>query len=96
MGDTEKRIADMIAGMDFSRKKPPKKQKKAAYAAIKTELDDIAHDIEALRLALWHAEYRRDYHKLSPDDIKTRLEELSRRIDAICRQHLRDPGAMDG
>ena len=92
--EIEKQIADMVAGMDFARKKPPKKCKKAAYAAIKTELDGIAHDIDALRLALWHAEYKRDYHKLSPDDIKTRLKQLNRRIDIILKQHLDDPGAL--
>ena len=73
----------MVGSMDFTRKKPPKKRKKAAYAAIKTELDDIAHNIDTLRLALWHAEYKRNYHKLSPDDIKTRLEQLSRRVNTV-------------
>ena len=92
--DIEKQIADMVAGMDFARKKPPKKRKKAAYAAIKTELDTIAHDIDALRLALWYAEYKRDYHKLSPDDIETRLKQLNHRIDIILKQHLDDPGAL--
>lgn len=84
----------MVSSMRFERKKPPRKRKKAAYAAVKTELDGIAQDINALRLALWYAEYKRDFHTLSPKEIKQRLAELSRRIDAVDKRHLSDPDSL--
>jgi predicted nucleic acid-binding Zn-ribbon protein len=90
--DTEnKKIADMVRDMHFERKKPPTKRMKTAYTAIKTELDDIARDLGALRLALWHAEHQRDYHQLSPDDIKARLNRTAARIETLSAHHLSDP-----
>ena len=88
MENTKEIIAGMVNNMSFDRKKPPTKHKKTAYAAIKKELDDIAHDIDALRLALWYAEYKRDYHKLSPANIKKRLSVVNQHIDDAIRQHL--------
>ncbi len=84
----------MVSDMHFERKKPPTKRKKAAYTAVKTELDDIARELGALRLALWHAEYQRDYHKLSPNDLKARLDRTAARIATLCAHHLGDPDAL--
>ena len=93
--DTEnKKIADMVRDMHFQRKKPPTKRKKTAYTAVKTELDGIACDIDALRLALWYAEHQRDYHKLSPDDLKARLVRVAARIETLSTHHLDDPNAL--
>lgn len=84
----------MVRDMHFQRKKPPKKRKKKAYAAVKAELDDVVRDINALRLALWYAEYKRDFHKLKPDEIKSQLGRINTRIEKISAHHLSDPDAL--
>jgi hypothetical protein len=94
MNTEDKKIADMVRDMHFERKKPPSKLKKTAYTAIKTELDSIAHDLDALRLALWYAEHQRDYHRLSPGDLKTQLSRINERIETLSAHQLGDPDAL--
>jgi len=87
MDDRNKqRIADMLAGMQFGRKAPPSRQTKAAYAALEAGVADVLKDLKKLRLRLWHAVSRREYHSLSLEEARLELESIKARISSLTQK----------
>jgi hypothetical protein len=83
MDDQQKRIKDMLAGMQFERKLPPSKQTKAEYAALEAGVGDVLKDLNLLHLRLWHAVSRRDYHSLSVEEARLVLETIRERLNLL-------------
>ena len=81
--NTKDRITDMLSEMQFERRAPVSRQKKAQYAATEAGIADALKDLNRLHLRLWHAVSERDYHSLSLEEAKQTLVEIRNRIDAI-------------
>jgi hypothetical protein len=83
MDDQDKRIEDILAGMQFERRLPPSKQIKAEYAALEADVGGILRDLSRLHLRLWHAVFQRDYHSLSPQEARLALEDIRERLGRL-------------
>jgi hypothetical protein len=83
MDDQQKRIKDMLAGMQFERKLPPSKQAKAEYATLEAGVSEVLKDLNLLHLRLWHAVSRRDYHSISVEEACLELESIRERLNLL-------------
>ena len=64
MNDTEIKIADIVADMDFSRKKPVPSETKQQTDALFRDLGKTLKKLNKLHLSLWHASQNNDYRSL--------------------------------
>jgi uncharacterized membrane protein YgaE (UPF0421/DUF939 family) len=83
MDNTKKQIADILSQMQFERRSPVSKQTKAQFAAMEAGLSDALKELSKLRLRVWHAVSQRDYHSLSLDEAKQKLDEVQRQISIL-------------
>ena len=86
MDETKQKIADMVSGMSFERRKPIIGQTKQEFADLHRSLDEIIAKLNKLRLALWHANEKKDYHSTSLDEIKADLTQIRDDIDALAKE----------
>jgi len=73
----------MLAGMQFERKSPASKLKKAEYAALEAQVAGILKELKKLHLRLWFSISRRDYHSLSLEEAYRTLDEIRRQMDNL-------------
>jgi len=83
--NTKDPIADILSAMQFERRTPVSRQKKAQYAAMEAGVSDVIKELNKLHLRLWHAVSQRDYHSLSLDEARQALGEIRNRIDALAQ-----------
>lgn len=77
------KIANLLADMRFERRPPVTKQKKARYAVLEAETNDVMNEVRRLHLRLWHAVSRHDYHSLSLDEARQALDDIRRQLDSL-------------
>jgi hypothetical protein len=83
MNDIDKRIAEMLEDMQFERRLPASKHKKAEYAALEADVSGILKDLNRLHLRLWHAVSQRDYRSISLEEAYGALEDIRLRLDKL-------------
>lgn len=82
----DEKIAAIVEGMRFERKRPVPSRQRAACASLHSGVSAAARDLNRLSLRLWHAVSRRAYHSLSLEETRLALRELARRLDALSRE----------
>jgi hypothetical protein len=87
MDDIKDKIADMVKDMCFERKRPVTKQQKAAYTVLAARLAEIIADLNRLRLRLWHADEKRDYHSLSLYEAEDILKKARQDLDCLLNEN---------
>ena len=80
MNETEKKIADIVSGIDLERKKPVLPEEKQQTAELLDELTAAKRQLDKLHLKLWYAVEKKDYHSLSLEQAKQELRSL---LDAL-------------
>lgn len=85
MNDTQMKIAEMVAEMQFERRAAVPQETKAMTAALLQKVEGLAADINKLRLKLWHAADKKDYRSLPLEDAKTELERMQSEMNAIIK-----------
>lgn len=83
MDNAKEQIMDILSDMQFERRTPVSRQKKAQYAAMEAGVRDALKELNKLHLRLWHAVSQRDYHSLPLDEARQMLYEIRNRIDAL-------------
>jgi len=78
------RIKDILAGMQFERRRPVTQHCRTVYAAMQKEVGAALKTLNRLHLRLWHAQQRRDYHVLSLKEARDTLKEVCSRLDMLC------------
>jgi hypothetical protein len=86
MDNTEKRIADVLASLQFERRPPASKLKKAQYAALEAGVGDALRALNRLHLRLWHAVTQRDYRSLPLEETRRTLEEIQRQLGVLSQE----------
>ena len=81
----DQKIADIVSKMQFERRKPVPRAKKAAFEAMQTQIKEVLLELGRLHLGLWHAKSQRDYHSLSLIKTRERIAQLAQRLDALSR-----------
>ncbi len=82
MDNVKGQITDILSDMQFERRPPVSRQKKAQYAAMEAGVRDALKELNKLHLRLWHAVSQRDYHSLPLDEARRTLEEIRNQIEA--------------
>ena len=83
MNDTEIMIADIVAGMDFSRKKPVSEEAKQQTAALYQDLGETLKKLHKLHLSLWYASQNNDYRSLPLQQAKEKLAEAVKELEML-------------
>ncbi len=83
MKETKEQIADIVKDINFKRRPRVSKQKKTEHSALKQDIDAVSCKLDLLRLRLWHAEYKSDYHSLTMEEATQILNEARHCIDDI-------------
>lgn len=83
MDNSKEKITDILSGMQFERRPPVSRQKKAQYAALEAGVGEALKELNRLHLRLWHAVSKRDYHSLSLDEARQTLCEVERQLNIL-------------
>jgi chromosome segregation ATPase len=83
MANTKEKIASMLAEMQFDRRPPVPKQKKAQFAALEADVGALLKDLNKLHLRLSHATSQRDYHSLSLEEARQTLEKAHSQLSDL-------------
>ncbi len=83
MNDTEIKIADIVADMDFSRKKPVSSATKQQTTALYRDLGETLKKLNKLHLGLWYASQNNDYRSLPLQHAKEKLAEAVEELEKL-------------
>lgn len=86
MDEMKARIADMVASMEFDRKKPVSKQTKQDVANLHDSLGDVLARLDKLRLSLWHAQEKSDYRGVSIEQVREELAKARDELDEALKK----------
>ncbi len=81
----DEKVLEILAPLDFDKKRPVTAAQKKAYAELQRAVDDIRQRLDQLHLRLWHAAENRDYHSLPLEEAREKLADIARQIDAISK-----------
>ncbi len=83
MNNTKTKIVDIVADMDFSRKKPVLAKTKQETAALCRELGETLKKLNKLHLSLWYASQNNDYRSLPLQEAKTKLAQAAKELEKL-------------
>lgn len=82
--EMKNKIADMTKDMQFERRQPVPRAKKAAYDALRADINVIRKELNRLHLELWYASWHKDYNSLR--QVRERIDDMAKRLQALAAQ----------
>ena len=83
MDNIKEKTTDMLANMNFDRRPPVPKQKKAQFAALEANVGALLKDLNKLHLRLSHATSQKDYQSLSLEEARQALEKAHSQLSDL-------------